>query len=50
MCYYADLEFIIEKTDGSKTNTENSSTIKLREHIPLSFSVSTVSSFRSTEN
>ena len=47
---YTDLECIIEKIDGCKTNPENSSTTKLSEHIPSGFSVSTISSFRSLEN
>ena len=44
---YADLEFLIEKIDGSKNSPENSLTTKLSEHIPLGFSLSTISSFRS---
>ena len=47
---YADFECIIEKIDGRKNNTENSSTTKVSEHIPSGFSTSTISSFRSTEN
>ena len=47
---YADLEFIIEKTDGCKNNPENSSTTKIREYIPSGFSMSVISSFRSIEN
>ena len=47
---YADLECIIEKTDGCKNNPENSSTTKVRKHIPSGFSMSTISSFRSIEN
>ena len=31
---YADLEWIIEKIDGSKNNTENSFATKVREYIP----------------
>ena len=38
---YTDLEYIIEKTDGSKNNPENSSTTKVSEHIPSGFSMST---------
>ena len=41
---------IIEKIDGCKNNSENSSTSKLSEHIPSDFSMSTTSSFRSIEN
>ena len=47
---YADLEWIIKKTDGCKHNPEISSTTKVNEHIPSSFSMSTISSFRSIEN
>ena len=34
---YADLECLIEKIDGYKNNPENSSTTKVREHIPSGF-------------
>ena len=47
---YADLECKIEKTDGCKNNSENSSTTKVSKHIPSGFSMSTISSFRSTED
>ena len=47
---YADLGCIIEKIDGCKSNPENSSTIKVIEHIPSGFSMSTIFSFRSIEN
>ena len=47
---YADLECLIEKIDACKNNPESSSTTKLSEHIPSGFSMSTISSFRSTEN
>ena len=40
---YADLECIIEKVDGCKNNPENSSTSKVSENIPSSFSMSTIS-------
>ena len=36
--------------DGCKINPENSSTTKVREHIPSGFSMSTISLFRSIEN
>ena len=36
---YADLEWIIEKIDGCKNNPENSSTTKVRKHIPSGFNV-----------
>ena len=38
------------KYDKYKTNPENSSTIKADEHIPSTFSKSTILSFNSTEN
>ena len=47
---YADLECVIKKTDGCKNNRENLSTTKINEHIPSSFSMSKMSSFRSIEN
>ena len=47
---YANLECIIEKIDWCKNNPENSSTAKVREHIPSGFSMSTISAFRSIEN
>ena len=40
---YADLECLIEKTDGCKNNPENLSTIKINKHIPSGFSMSTLS-------
>ena len=39
---YADLECLIEKTDGCKNNPENPSTTKLSEHIQSGFSMSTI--------
>ena len=47
---WADLECITEKIDGCRSNPENPSTTKLRQHIPSGFSVSTISSFRSIES
>ena len=47
---YVDLECIIEKNDGCKNNSENSSTTKVSEHIPSGFSMYTISSFRCIEN
>ena len=47
---YADLECIIEKTDGYKNNPENSSTTKVSGHIPSGFSISKLSLFTSVEN
>ena len=47
---YADLEYILEKTDGCKNNPENSSTAKISKHFLSVFSMSTISSFRSMEN
>ena len=47
---YADFQCVIEKFDGCKNNSENSSTTKISEHIPSGFSMSKISSFRSMEN
>ena len=47
---YADLECIIERIDGCKNNSDNSSTANVSNHIPSDFSTSTTSSFRSIEN
>ena len=38
------------KIDGCRNNLENSSTSKVSEHILSSFSISTISSFRSIES
>ena len=38
------------KDYGCKSNPENSPTTKVSEHIPSGFSISTISSFKSTEN
>ena len=35
--------------DGCKNNPENSSTIKIFEHIPSGFSMSTILSFKNIE-
>ena len=47
---YSDLNCIIEEIDGCKNNPENSSTTKVSEHIPSSFSMSTVFSIRIIKN
>ena len=47
---YADLDFIIVKTDRFKKNHENSSTTNVSKQIPSGFSMPTISSFRSIEN
>ena len=47
---YLYLKCIIEKIDGCKNNPENSSTTKVSEHIPSTFSMSTISSFTSIDN
>ena len=46
----AVFECMIEKIGGCKNNPENSATTKVSKHIPSGFSISTISSFRSTEN
>ena len=40
----------MEKIDGRKNNSGNSSTEKVGEHIPSGFSMSTLSSFKRIEN
>ena len=40
---YADLECIIKKIDGCKSNPENLSTTKVSKHIPSGLSMSTIS-------
>ena len=47
---YADHESLIEKIDGCKNNSENSSTTKVGEDIPSGFSMFTISSFKSIKN
>ena len=39
-----------QKIDGCKNNPENSPRAKVSEHIPLGFSMSTISSFKNKEN
>ena len=45
---YEDFECLIVRIDGCKNNSENSSTTKVNEHVPSGFSMSTISSFRTT--
>ena len=47
---YANLECLLEKTDGCLNNPGNSSTTKVGEHITSGFSMSTISSLKSIEN
>ena len=47
---YADLEYLIEKTDGCKSNPEKIFTTKVDEHIPSCFSMSAILSFKCIEN
>ena len=47
---YADLEYLTEKIDGCKNNTENSSTTKVGEHILSRFSFFAISLLKSIEN
>ena len=47
---YADLESLIKKIDWCKNNTEHSFTTKVTEHIPPSYSMSTILPFKSIEN
>ena len=39
---YADLESLIKRVDGCKNNPKTSSTAKVVEHIPSSYSLSTI--------
>ena len=39
---YADLESLIERTDGYKNNSEKSFTTRVGEHIPCGYSVSMI--------
>ena len=39
---YVDLECLLEEIDECKNNPENPSTTKVGEHIPSSFSMSTI--------
>ena len=48
--FYADLEYIIQKNDGCKNVTENSSATSVSQNIPPGFSISTIFSFRRIEN
>ena len=47
---YADIESLIGKIDGCANNPENSSTTKIREHIPCGYSMSTIWAFDNIEN
>ena len=42
---YADLEYLIGKIDGCKTNSEKLSIPKVSKHIPSDFLMSTISLF-----
>ena len=45
---YADLESLIKKVDGCKNNCENSTSTKVAEHALSDFSISSISSPKST--
>ena len=47
---YGDVKCLIEKTDGCKNNSENTSITKVSEDIPSGFSMSTISSFKMIDN
>ena len=47
---YEDLESLIRKMTGSKNNHEKSSTVKICEHIPSGFPMSTILLFKDIEN
>ena len=46
---YVDLESLFKRIDGCKSNSEKSSSTKLCEHIPFSYSVSTIWTFEGIE-
>ena len=46
----ANLECLLERTDGCKNNPESLYTTKISDHILSDFSMSTISSFKSIEN
>ena len=45
---YADIESLIKKIDGRANNPENSLTVKIGEHIPCEYSMSTIWAFDNT--
>ena len=47
---YADIESLIKKVDGCANNLENSSTIKIVEHIPYIYLRLTIWAFDDIEN
>ena len=47
---YSYLECLIEKTDGCKSNPQNSSTTKVSRHILSFLSIAIISSFRSIKS
>ena len=47
---YADLESYGEEIDGCEDRPGKSSTAKVSEHIPIGFTMSTMSSFKDIEN
>ena len=47
---YADLECLMQKIDGCKNNSEDSSATTIGEHIPSFFSMFTTTSYKSIEN
>ena len=48
--FYTDLECLLENIDRCKNNPENSSSKNVVQHTSSGFSMSTISSFKSTEN
>ena len=47
---YGNMEFLIKKIDACANNPENISTIKIGEHIPCGYSMSTMWAFDHIEN
>ena len=47
---YPDIESLIRKIDGCENNLENTSTTKIREHIPCGYLISTFWGFNHIED
>ena len=47
---YADIEYLIRKTDGCSSNPEKSSTTTIGQYLPCGYSISTISEFDHIEN
>ena len=47
---YAELQSLIKKVDGCKSNSGKSSATKISEHIPYGYSMSTIWTYDCMEN